>query len=34
MDGKVTQGVDATGQVRGNVTFTWETPGGLMILKG
>src|SRR6478752_9445274 len=26
MDGKVTPGVDATGQVRGNVTFTWETP--------
>jgi hypothetical protein len=26
MDGKVTQGADATDQVRGNVTFTWEPP--------
>jgi Family of unknown function (DUF5681) len=26
MDGKVTQGADATDQVRGNVTFTWKSP--------
>jgi ribosomal protein L17 len=26
MDGKVTQSVDATGQVRGGVTFTWKSP--------
>jgi len=26
MDGKVPQGVDATDQVRGNVTFTWMPP--------
>jgi hypothetical protein len=26
MDGKVTQSVDTTGQVRGDVTFTWEPP--------
>jgi hypothetical protein len=24
MDGKVTQGADATDQVRGNITFTWN----------
>jgi hypothetical protein len=28
MDGKVTQSVDTTGQVRGNITFTWESDGG------
>ena len=26
MDGKVTQSVDATGQVRGGITFTWKPP--------
>jgi hypothetical protein len=26
MYGKVTQGADATDQVRGNVTFTWKPP--------
>ena len=26
MDGKVTQGVDATGQVRGDITLTWKPP--------
>ena len=26
MDGKVPQGVNETGQVRGNVTFTWKNP--------
>ena len=26
MDGKVTQSANPTGQVRGNVTFTWESP--------
>jgi hypothetical protein len=26
MDGKVTQSVDATNQVRGGVTFTWKSP--------
>jgi hypothetical protein len=26
MDGKVMQGVDATDQVRGDVTFTWMPP--------
>ena len=26
MDGKVPQGVNETGQVRGNVTFTWKPP--------
>jgi hypothetical protein len=26
MDGKVTQGVDATDQVRGDITFTWTPP--------
>jgi hypothetical protein len=26
MDGKVTQGVDATGQVRGDITVTWVRP--------
>ena len=26
MDGKVTQSFDATGQVRGGVTFTWKSP--------
>jgi hypothetical protein len=25
MDGKVPQNADATGQVRGNITFTWES---------
>jgi hypothetical protein len=26
MDGKVTQGADATDQVRGDITFTWTPP--------
>jgi hypothetical protein len=26
MDGKVTQSVDTSGQVRGDVTFTWKRP--------
>jgi hypothetical protein len=26
MDGKVAQGVDATGQVRGDITVTWVRP--------
>jgi hypothetical protein len=26
MDGKVTQSVDATGQVGGGITFTWKPP--------
>jgi hypothetical protein len=26
MDGKVTQGADATGPVRGDITFTWTPP--------
>ena len=26
MDGKATQGVDATGQVRGDITVTWVRP--------
>jgi hypothetical protein len=30
MDGKVTQGVDATGQARGDVTFTWKAASGLI----
>jgi hypothetical protein len=30
MDGKVTRGVDATGQARGDVTFTWKAASGLI----